>query len=73
MSKGSKRREEDSAKIADNWDKIFKSHWPIEEAVETYKNVLKDVCYRNYPVIGDNGSFINMLSCPCSKCKVTAA
>ena len=41
MSKGSKRRPEDSTKIADNWDKIFS------------KKFKKDVDLKSH--LGDNG------------------
>jgi len=74
MSKGSKRREEDSAKIDANWDMIFKSRWTVEQALEDYNHVLVD---REVPCIRarleartayEKATKIDYLSCPCSKC-----
>lgn len=68
MSKGSKRREEDSAKIANNWDKIFKSRWPVEEAVEDYKDILEDEKLKHICIMGENVLGYTFTSCPCVKC-----
>lgn len=74
MSKGSKRREENSAKIAENWDIIFKSRWDIEQFLEEHKPVLID---KEIPCIRarleartkwEKATKIDYLSCPCSKC-----
>lgn len=74
MSKGSKRREEDSAKIAENWNKIFNSPKETKQSLEDFKKLITG---QEVPCIRarleaktdyEKASKIDYISCPCSKC-----
>lgn len=68
MSKGSGRREEDYQKISDNWNKIFKTRWPVEGALEDHKDILEAEKLKHICIMGENVLGYTFTSCPCVKC-----